>query len=116
MPELFVHPSTARLLDAYIQKPTQSLLLTGPVGIGALTIANDLAQKLHARPDDIHVVSPDEKGTIAIERVRSIYQLTRSIYDSPRVVIIDDSDQMSAAAQNALLKLLEEPTQQTYFI
>lgn len=111
-----VHPASRHLLDSYIRTPTQGVLLSGAVGIGAKTIAHDIAQKLNARPDDIHVISPDEKGTISIDRVRELYRLTRTMYDSPRVIIIDDADAMGSPAQNALLKLLEEPTEQTYFI
>lgn len=116
MTNVIAHPSGRHLLDSYIRKPSQSLLLGGPIGIGTLTIARELADALQARPDDIHVISPDEKQTISIDRTRELYRLTRTIYDSPRVIIIDDADAMGSAAQNSLLKLLEEPTQQTYFI
>jgi DNA polymerase-3 subunit delta' len=34
----------------------------------------------------------------------------------PRVIVIDDADAMSLEAQNALLKLLEEPTPHVHFI
>lgn len=111
-----LHPSTKHLVDTYLKNPTQSLLLSGPAGIGTQSLANYLAYALHARTDDIHLITPDEKLTIAIERIRELYALTRSIYNSPRVIIIDDAENMSLAAQNALLKLLEEPTNQTYFI
>jgi len=75
-----------------------------------------MAVELKTRPDDVHIIEPDEKGTIPIEQIRGLYTLTRTVYDSPRVVIIDDAGGMSHAAQNALLKLLEEPSAQTYFI
>lgn len=116
MTNLSVQPSAQHLIDSYIRNPSQGVLLGGPVGIGTMTIAQKLAVDLGARSDDIHVVSPDEKQTISIDRIRDLYRLTRAVYDSPRVIIIDDADTMGAAAQNSLLKLLEEPTGQTYFI
>jgi len=114
--ELVFHTSTKHLIDAYVNKPAQSLLLSGPVGMGTQTTAQYLAEGLQARYDDIHLVTPDEKGTISIDQIRPLYALSRTIYDSPRVIIINDADAMSHAAQNALLKLLEEPTAQTHFI
>ena len=116
MTNLSVHPSAQHLIDSYVRNPSQGVLLGGPIGIGTMTIARKLATDLGARPDDIHVVSPDEKQTISIDRIRDLYRLTRAVYDSPRVIIIDDADTMGAPAQNSLLKLLEEPTAQTYFI
>lgn len=116
MDSLVLHTATKHLFDAYMRTPTQSVLLSGPMGIGARTVANAIAAGLRARPDDIHLIQPDEKGTIPIELIRGLYTLTRTVYDSPRVVIIDDAESMSLAAQNALLKLLEEPTERTYFI
>lgn len=116
MTDLLLHPSSRHLIDAYLKKPAQSILLSGPLGIGTKTTAQYLAAGLRARHDDIHLILPDEKGTISIDRIRELYALTRTHYESARVIVIDDAESMSPAAQNALLKLLEEPTEQTYFI
>jgi len=113
---LAIHPSAKHLIDSYVAHPSQGLLLSGPVGIGTATVAQSLATALHARPDDIHWIRPDDKQTISIDVIRPLYRLSRTVYDSPRVIIIDDAESMGSPAQNALLKLLEEPTEQTYFI
>lgn len=116
MDNLALHTASRHLIQAYLRVPAHAILLSGPIGIGTGSTAQAIAAELKARHDDIHMIKPDEKGTIPIERIRGLYTLTRTIYDSPRVVIIDDAESMSHAAQNALLKLLEEPSGQTYFI
>lgn len=116
MDNLALHTASRHLIQAYLRHPAHGVLLSGSAGIGAKTAALGMATELHARHDDVHVIAPDEKGTIPIEQIRGLYTLTRTVYDSPRVVIIDDAESMSHAAQNALLKLLEEPSEQTYFI
>lgn len=116
MDNLSLHTASKHLVQAYLRTPAHAVLLSGPVGIGTRSTAQAMAAELHARHDDIHLIEPDEKGTIPIEQIRGLYTLTRTVYDSARVVIIDDADAMSHAAQNALLKLLEEPSAQTYFI
>ena len=60
---------------------------------------------------DVHIVSPKEKKSIGVDAIRDI---TSSLYISPNendycVYIIDDAHLMTAQAQNALLKSLEEP-------
>jgi DNA polymerase-3 subunit delta' len=52
-----------------------------------------------------------EKASITVDSVRKIAPFLRktSAEGGWRVVIIDDADTMNAAAQNAILKILEEP-------
>lgn len=96
--------------------PKQGLLLSGNVGVGLGTLANAVAAELVKHSTDIVFVGPDEKGTISIERVRGLYVATRDIRRSKQVVVVDDIDKMSYDAQNAFLKLLEEPTDDVFFI
>ncbi|MCB9980928.1 MAG: DNA polymerase III subunit delta' [Rhodospirillales bacterium] len=52
------------------------------------------------------------KGSIAVDAIRKVnpfLRLTASKDGGWRVVIIDDADTMNRSAQNALLKILEEP-------
>lgn len=114
--QLLLNPVSRQLLDAYLQRPSHGLLLSGPVGVGLATIAHAVATELVKHPSDIQIVTPDEKGTISIETVRSLYVSTRDIRTSHQVVVVDECDAMSLDAQNAFLKLLEEPTPQTVFL
>lgn len=114
--DLFLAPTSKLLLDAFVRHPKHGLLLSGVPGVGLGSIARAVACELVAHSSDIARLEPDEKGTIAIETIRQLYVSTRDIRHSNQVVIIDDADKMSDAAQNAFLKLLEEPTPHTFFI
>ena len=68
------------------------------------------------RPQDTKEKIDNENGTISVEMIRQLYDQTRARHTSPQIFIIDDADRMSRGAQNAFLKLLEEPGKQIYFI
>ncbi len=114
-------------------------MLTGPMGIGKATLANRFARfalcggqgddtlsldmsipsvrhNLHlmhsnAHPDFVSVAAPEGKDIIPIDDVRKIEPIFRRTASEGgwRVALIDGADQMNTAAQNAVLKILEEP-------
>ena len=67
---------------------------------------------------DVLVVEPGELGSIKIEQVRDVIDRAgyRPFEGRRRVVIIDEADAMVPAAQNALLKTLEEPPPASVFV
>ena len=67
---------------------------------------------------DVLVVEPGDSGSIKIEQVRDVVDRARyrPFEGRRRVVIIDEADALVAAAQNALLKTLEEPPPSSVFI
>lgn len=77
---------------------------------------NKINTRLHP---DIYCVEPQKgKKNITIAQIR---EMTLAVATKPneaklRVVIISDADLMNTQAQNALLKLLEEPPEKTMFI
>lgn len=115
MDNLLIHPATKKLLDAYLRTPVHALCINGEVGSGTGAIATQLANVLAENPRLVTHIVP-EKGTISIDRIRSLYEQTRSIQQTKRCVVIDDAEAMGHEAQNALLKLLEEPVQNVHFI
>lgn len=116
MNDVWLHPDTRASLEAYRRKPTHGLLLTGAQGVGLKTIATRIHQSSD-RPTSLLFIEPDEKGTIGIDAIHKLYTQTRSTRRQEQLyVILDDADAMSTAAQNALLKLLEEPVEGVYFI
>lgn len=97
-----------------------ALLLSGAEGVGLMTIARHYADMSGAI---VSLVLPEkdekidlEKGTIAIASVRRLYEQTRTVEPKGRIIIIDYVERMATAAQNAFLKLLEEPIEGTRFI
>lgn len=114
--DLYLAPVTKSLIDGYLKHPKHGILLAGESGTGLGTLAKCLALKQCNHPTDIVLVEPDEKGTISIERVRKLYVDTRNVRKNTQIVVVDDADAMSHDAQNAFLKLLEEPGSQVRFI
>ncbi len=67
---------------------------------------------------DVVIVEPGDSGAIKIDQVRDVVDraMYRPFEGRRRVVIIDQADALVAAAQNALLKTLEEPPSSSVFI
>jgi replication-associated recombination protein RarA len=117
--QIAIHPVTQKMLEKLQASPPQSLLLSGPRGVGLLTIAqwfvgDELAGLL--RPQDTKERLDNGNGTISVEMIRRLYDQTRAKYTSRQIVVIDDADRMSRGAQSAFLKLLEEPGAEIYFL
>lgn len=110
-------PTTTRFLEQVSQSVPHALLLTGPIGVGLGTTARQIAS-MNGRL--LTSVMPESKSSalasIPVERIRQLYAETRSKLDGAHFVIIDDADTMNHVAQNALLKLLEEPNESIHFI
>ena len=115
MDDLLLHPRTKAELTALLHDAPHALLFVAPGGSGKLTLARAWGQAL-AKKAAVSVLEPDEKGTITIEATRSLYQRTRAKQAGHQVVIIDHAEAMSGEAQNAFLKLLEEPRAGLTFI
>ncbi len=60
---------------------------------------------------DAFQISPDEKGTLGIDSIREVknFLWQKPIYSAYRTVIIDGGEFLTDEAQNALLKVAEEP-------
>ena len=123
--ELAIHPRTLSILQTISQDMPHALILEGPDGVGVKTIAAALAQSIGA---DLQVISPKRKvktqvvvdeaeGRTIIDDVRVLYTQTRTKTSKRRVFVLDTGVKpMTHSAQNAFLKLLEEPTANTHFI
>lgn len=124
--ELLLHPVTKEALLAVAQSQPHAVLLRGKPGAGKGFTARVLAADvLGCLPDDLEKqpyfkpLVPDN-GTISIEQVRELKQFlqlkTTGQAGIRRVVVLEDVMAMGDEAQNALLKLLEEPPADTMII
>lgn len=95
-------------LDVLIEKNTfpRFVILSGTEGSGKKLVANKVAHKLCDTVINIGIKVDDIR-----EMIKYAYKLT-----TPCTYIIADSDNMSLAAKNALLKVTEEPPNNAYFI
>lgn len=115
-----MHPVTDKKMSLLLSDLPQSLLLSGPAGVGLGTIANYIAK---TAGDVVLTVLPEkdekvdiEKGTISVDSIRKLYGQTRTIQTGKLIIVIDYAERMAHTAQNAFLKLLEEPASGIYFI
>lgn len=111
MNQPLIHKRTQQHIERYLQKPSHGLLLSGAAGIGKTFLARWIGAQLDK---EALVITGIEKGSITIEQIRELYTITKT--GSSLIIILEDVDTMSPAAQNAFLKLLEEPPAGVSFI
>lgn len=136
------HRPILKLLASAIARESlpQSLLFSGPEGVGKFTTAMAVAQAVNCPKrtsegdscgvcpscariargvhGDVIVVEPGESGSIKIEQIRDALEQVayRPFEGRRRVVIIDQVEAAGGPPQDALLKRLEEPTSASMFI
>ena len=121
-----------------VQDPAHSWLLLGPRGAGKTAAALAMAASMNCavapaigcgecstclrilrrRHPDVHHVSA-EGAFILVDQIRDsvLSVASRSPFEGKRkVFVIEEADRMNPSAQNALLKTLEEPFEDTVFI
>lgn len=112
-----------------LNKTSHSYLFIGIAGIGKKMIAKEFAKMILCTSDDKYcntcksciefetennpdfkIIEPDG-NSIKIEQIRELQKRVaeKPIISDRKVYIINDSDKMTAEAQNCLLKTLEEP-------
>lgn len=122
---LLWHPRSQQAVEHLQGNLPQALIIDGPIGIGVLETAKHLASQMGAngfviepkKSQNGQMVVDKNEGNIVIEDIRLLYEQTRTKQPEVQVYIFDTGARsMTAAAQNAFLKLLEEPRSGLYFI
>lgn len=117
-----MNEKTKKLLDAFVYRPHSSLLLLGSEHSGVEDCVNFLiSELLHGESsNNIIKVYPEDDKSLTIEQVRTFKQSvttsSRSNDKVARIAFIFGVDTASSDAQNALLKVLEEPVHQTVIV
>lgn len=109
---LVISQNSLRSLDAIQKSLPHSTIIAGPKGIGTLAVTLQLARSISS---DVMTVGRDEP-TIKVSDIRDITSYAKTKVTGSRVIIIDNADRMTSSAQNAFLKMLEEPVPNTHFI
>ncbi len=115
-----INPASEKLIVSLARKLPQSLLLTGEEGIGLCEIAKYMSALNDAKfmtvlPEKDEAIDIN-RGVIGIDSIRQLIYQTRSKKSDTQIIIIDFAEKMTIQAQNAFLKLLEEPGANTHFI
>ncbi|MCA9334968.1 AAA family ATPase [Candidatus Saccharibacteria bacterium] len=123
--DLVLHPRTQQLTKKFASKLPQGLIIDGPVGSGVSTLALAIANHVGSpdfvilpkkRKNGEYVINPIE-GNVIIDDIRQLYKQTQTAQPGKHVYVIDTGlKSMTISAQNAFLKLLEEPRDGLHFI
>jgi replication factor C small subunit len=108
-------------LQTFVDKKTlPHLLFAGPAGTGKTTAALCIARELFGdgwRQNLLELNASDERGIDTIRTKVKDYARTRPIGDVPyKIILLDESDALTADAQHALRRTMEMFTHSTRFI
>lgn len=122
---VLINPYTKKQMDDFVKAPGHGLGLSGPMGSGKEFLAQHLAsqildidhKKLTSHPY-AKIIDADSSG--GIDSVRDVQRFLQLRVPGKavirRCVIIGNIDNFRHEAQNALLKILEEPPTDTLMI
>lgn len=141
LPTLIGHHDVLERLKALLERNrlAHAILFTGPDGIGKFLAARWLAARIlctgttpapcaecdgciqvaaQSHPDLIVVEVLPGKREIGIDRIRQVKSFVslQAVSRRRKIAIVNEAERLSVAAQNALLKTLEEPPGQALMI
>lgn len=95
----------------------QSFLLIGKTDEKRQAYITDFCQKKGIGKFDTHIITPDEiSSSFGIQKVKELQKIAylKPSQGDSKALILENAQALTTDAQNALLKLLEEPPQNTF--
>ena len=106
------------------------ILISGKKGIGKSLLINNFLLKIFnsnndhelitnmTHPNILNIKKTNDKKNIEIDQIREVVKFTNqsSFNNKARFIIIDDAEFLNINSSNALLKNLEEPNENVFFI
>lgn len=114
----------SNIIHAYnIQKLHHAILLYGQRGSGKFDFAKNLVMEILECKNDFHpdlmIVEKEEgKRDISVEKIRKISEFLNqtSAISKSKFIIINTANDLNKSSSNAILKMLEEPHPNNFFI
>lgn len=118
---ILLNPNTKRALDNFCRRPRHALLIFGAEGVGKQLASEYIIKSLLETVDErsLLTITPNT-NRISIEQIRDAQHfVTLSLPGKrpiKRIIEVRQAQLLTTEAQNALLKLLEEPPSDTLII
>ena len=109
---ILINEHSKQQLEAVFNNLPHCILLSGARGIGLKIIARKYSRNIDKVPYEM----TNDSEPVSIDDIRSLQKYTSKKQINKRLVIISNVEKLSHQAQNALLKLLEEPISNIHFI
>lgn len=108
----------------------QTLLFVGPRAVGKTLVAHVACARLLGCTPEAAVTHPqiirliagvdpktgNPRATIPVAAIRELRSLFSMHQSGPRIILIERAEELNQEASNALLKVMEEPIPQLYFM
>jgi DNA polymerase-3 subunit delta' len=124
--DLLLHPKVDKAVTNFIKQPSHALLIVGANGMGKAALANYIGFQLLSVDENSITQYPyfrhlrATNNSISIADVRELQSFTSLKTPGQqtirRLILIEYAEMMTIEAQNAFLKLLEEPPTDTVII
>jgi len=106
-------------LEAYVKaKSMPHLLFAGPAGVGKTTAAMCIARELFGEitHDFLELNASDERGIDVVRNKIKDFARTKPLHGDYKVIFLDESDNLTNDAQNAMRRTMEQYTASCRFI
>lgn len=123
---LVLHPTTSVQVAQFLERPSHAVLVVGANGMGKTTLAVQMAARVLEITGEALTSHPyytmvhSDGDSISIDAIRELqrFMQLKTIGSRPfrRAAIIEHAERLTTEAQNAYLKLLEEPPADTIMI